>query len=514
MIAVGYARYSSDKQRGESIDGQVRAMQVWADKNNVKIVKFYIDEAESATDDLREEFQKMIAELREIRPNYVLTHKMDRFARNRYDSALYKREIQKAGARYIAVDQPIDDSPEGVILESLLEGMAEYYSKNLAREVMKGMKENAYDARFNGGWAPLGYDIDQDKHYVINEHEAAIVRLIFDMKLRGATHGEIIEELNQRGYTTKRGRTFGKNSIYEILRNEKYCGTYTFNKTPKKVAGRRNNRIKKSDDEIIRIENAIPAIVSREEWLQVQEIMDSQKHTSKSKSNTVYMLTGVLKCGECGGAVTGYSSSKYRNGKKVTTNYYVCTRAKKGECSNRKQYRKDVLEEDVLNYLEKDIGEMKNMDTLIDNLWNEICLINSSRDEEQEELEKQLKTVEEKMDNITQAVKSGMDIKHLVGEFNELGDQKDYLVQKLSSRQSPFASITKKMVAQVVKQKSDIRIDRNQPEECKKIIAENIVSATVSPQGLSIVLKIQFPGAFNHGVGGPTLKYTHHIPEC
>lgn len=511
MKAVAYARYSTDKQREESVAAQLRAIYTYAQKNNIQVVGDYIDEANSATDDDRENFQRMMRELPETKPNLVLVHKLDRFARNRYDSAIYKRELQRVGARLLAVDQPIDDTPEGVILESLLEGMAEYYSKNLAREVMKGMKENAYDARFNGGWVPLGYDIDQDKHYIINKREAVIIRLIFDMKLRGSTHGEIIDELNQRGYTTKRGRPFGKNSLYEILRNEKYCGTYVFNKTPKKIAGKRNNRVKKPKDEIIRIENAIPAIVTQEEWFQVQEIMDSQKHTSKSKSDTVYMLTGVLKCGECGGAVTGYSSSKYRKGEKITTNYYVCTRAKKKECSNRKQYRKENLEEDVLAILEQDIGNMKKMDSLIDDLWNEICLINSSRDEEKEELEKQLKAVEEKIDNITQAVKAGMDIKHLVNEFNELGNQKEYLTRKLSDRQSPFAGLTKKMVAQAVKHKRDIKIDRNNPEECKKIIAENIISATILPQGLNIILKIQLPGAYNHGVGGPTLTYTHLV---
>ena len=268
MRAVGYARYSSDKQRGESIVGQVRAMQVWADKNGVEIVKFYTDEAKSGTDDSRDEFQKMISELKDTKPNYVLTHKMDRFARNRYDSAVYKREIQKAGARYISVDQPIDDSPEGAILESLLEGMAEYYSKNLAREVMKGMEENAYKAQFNGGWVPLGCNITKEKQYVINNYEAETIRMIFSMKLAGKSYGAIADELNTRGRKTKRGRLWAKNSIYEILRNEKYCGTYVFNETPKKIDGKRNNRVKKPPEEVIRIDDAIPAIISKSEWLQ------------------------------------------------------------------------------------------------------------------------------------------------------------------------------------------------------------------------------------------------------
>lgn|GEM_PF-2721913 len=158
----------------------------------------------------------------------------------------------------------------------------------------------------------------------------------------------------------------------------------------------------------------------------------------------------------------------------------------------------------MLNYLEQDIGNINKMDTLVDDLWNEICLINNSRDEEKEELEKQLKSVETKIANITKAVEAGMDVRHLVEEFNKLGDQREHLKRKLAERTSPFAGLTKKMVAEAVRQKKNLRIDRSNPEECKKIIAENILSATILPHGLSIVLKIQLPGAFNHGVGGGT----------
>jgi site-specific DNA recombinase len=243
MKAVAYARYSSDNQRQESITAQLRAVNSYAEKNGINIIREYTDEALSGTDDDRPGLQRLIAELRDTRPQLVLVHKLDRFARNRYDSAIYRRELQKVGARLIAVDQPIDDSPEGVILEALLEGMAEYYSKNLAREVMKGMTENAYEAKFNGGWVPLGYDITPNKQYVINEHEADTIRLIFSTKLAGMSYGAIADKLNILGRKTKRGRPFGKNSIYEILRNEKYCGTYVFNETPKRVAGKRNNLV-------------------------------------------------------------------------------------------------------------------------------------------------------------------------------------------------------------------------------------------------------------------------------
>ena len=154
MKAVIYARFSSDNQREESITAQVRACTEYAKRQSYSIEKIHTDEARSATTDDRPGFLRMIEEIksRAVETNLLLVHKLDRFARNRYDSAVYRKALATAGVRLIAADQPLDDSPESVLLESLLEGLAEYYSRNLAREVMKGMKENAYQAQFNGGW--------------------------------------------------------------------------------------------------------------------------------------------------------------------------------------------------------------------------------------------------------------------------------------------------------------------------------------------------------------------------
>lgn len=113
-----------------------------------------------------------------------------------------------------SVVENIDDSPESVIMESVLEGMAEYYSKNLAREVMKGLKENAIQGKHTGGTPPLGYDVDKDTRLlVINPREAAAVKLIFSLYLNGSTYGEIGDVLNQHGLTTKAGKQFGNNSL-------------------------------------------------------------------------------------------------------------------------------------------------------------------------------------------------------------------------------------------------------------------------------------------------------------
>jgi len=145
--AVLYARFSSDNQREESIDAQLRALREYCERNGIVVIHEYCDRARSATTDDRPEFLDMIADSKTKDFDFIIVHKLDRFSRNRYDSAYYKRELKKNGVALISILEYMDDSPESVILESVLEGMSEYYSKNLAREVMKGMKESAMQCR-------------------------------------------------------------------------------------------------------------------------------------------------------------------------------------------------------------------------------------------------------------------------------------------------------------------------------------------------------------------------------
>ncbi|HBR30696.1 MAG TPA: recombinase family protein, partial [Clostridiales bacterium] len=263
--AVIYARFSSDNQRDESIDAQIRAISEYAKKNEIVIVGEYIDKARSAMTDNRPEFLRMILEASEQKFDIVLVHKLDRFARNRQDSIGYRMQLKRHGVSLVSVLEYIDESPESIILESVLEAMAEYYSKNLAREVQKGMKENALKGLHTGGKPPFGYDVDPEtKKLVINEKEACAVRLIFDRFLEGYGYDKIMNELNVHGYRTKCGNPFGKNSLHGIVRNEKYTGTYIFNRSAAKdVDGKRNNHKNKEDDEIIRLDDAVPAIISK-----------------------------------------------------------------------------------------------------------------------------------------------------------------------------------------------------------------------------------------------------------
>jgi site-specific DNA recombinase len=204
--AAVYARFSSDNQREESIDAQLRAAKDYAKKNDIVIVSEYIDKAKSAMTDKRDEFLRMVSDAKEDFFDLVLVHKLDRFARSRKDSICYRLELKRHGVALISILEYLDDSPESIILESVLEAMAEYYSKNLSREIRKGMNENALKGLHTGGKPPLGYDLDpKTKMLVINEKEASAVRMIFRMFNEGNGYMAIIKELNSQGYKTKLG---------------------------------------------------------------------------------------------------------------------------------------------------------------------------------------------------------------------------------------------------------------------------------------------------------------------
>ena len=226
MNAVIYARYSSDNQREESIEGQLRECLSYAEKNNLKIVNHYIDRAFSARTDDRPAFRQMIQESEKKEFSIILVWKLDRFSRDRYDSAYYKHQLKKNGVRVLSATENISEGPEGIILESMLEGMAEYYSAELAVKVRRGQQENALKCRSNGGVLPLGYCVSKDHTFEIVPEKAAIVREIFTRYDNGEALQTIANSLNKQGLRTQKGKEFRVSSLGKILRNRKYTGEY------------------------------------------------------------------------------------------------------------------------------------------------------------------------------------------------------------------------------------------------------------------------------------------------
>ena len=199
MNAVIYARYSSDSQREESIEGQIRECREYAERNNMTIVGTYIDRALSAKTADRPEFQRMIKDSAKELFEIVLVWKLDRFSRDRYDSAHYKHILKKNGVKVVSVKENISDGPEGIILESTLEGYAEYYSAELSQKIRRGQKEKALKCKNNGGGTPLGYAVGPDDVLAIDPLTAPLVKEIFTRYDAGENISSITASLNERG---------------------------------------------------------------------------------------------------------------------------------------------------------------------------------------------------------------------------------------------------------------------------------------------------------------------------
>ena len=271
MNAVIYARYSSEGQREESIDGQIRECMEYCKQNGMTVVKEYIDRALSAKTDNRPDFQRMIKDSAKGLFDVVVVWKLDRFARNRYDSAHYKAALKKNGVRVVSAKENIADGPEGIILESMLEGMAEYYSAELSVKVIRGHTENALKCKYNGGTPTFGFAIDADKHYQLD---------IFKMYDTGSTMKQIVDHLNDLGVTTVRGKPADLNFISGILHNRKYIGEYQYRD--------------------IVVPNGIPALVPTDLFERVQEQMKKNKKApARHKAEDDYLLTTKLFCGTC-----------------------------------------------------------------------------------------------------------------------------------------------------------------------------------------------------------------------
>lgn len=326
QFAVIYARYSSHSQNDASIEQQVEECEAYARMNNLQVVKTYADRHLTGTNDKRPEFQRMLRDSEKGHWQYVITWKVDRFARNRYDSATYKYRLKKHGVKVLYAKEAIPDGPEGILLESVLEGSAEYYSANLSQNVRRGMHFNAMECKVNSGSLPYGYRKGEDGRFQINEAQAEIVQEIFHKVSVGTPFVDIINDLNGRGIKTRTGGLWNRSSFQAMLHNESYIGVYHF-----------------SD---VRIEGGMPAIIKPEVFWEVDRRLKTKKNAhGRKREGNEYLLTGKLYCGPCGSHMTGISGTG-RHGE--LHYYYSCQRHRLEKDCKKKNVRQDWLEDLVV----------------------------------------------------------------------------------------------------------------------------------------------------------------------
>ena len=422
MNAVIYARYSSDNQREESIEGQLRECKEYADQNGITVVRTYIDRALSAKTDSRPQFQQMIHDSATHTFEAVLVWKLDRFSRNRYDSAHYKRILKNNRVHVVSVTEPISNTPEGIMLESLLEGMAEYYSAELAEKVSRGHKENALKAKFNGGPVPLGYRIDSEHHYQIDPTTAPVVQEAFQRYAAGESIRSIIESLNARGIRNSRGNRFTKNSFQTLLKNRRYLGEYRYKDTV--------------------IPDAIPAIIDPECFDAVQRRCEIHRQApAHNKADVHYLLTTKLFCGKCGTMMAGESGRSHTG---TVHCYYKCgTRKRSGkEACSLKPVRKEPLEQFVVKTaLEKVLN-----DRVIDLLADKLLEYQSKENTRLPVLQAELKEVKRRIDNLVAAIEQGILTPATKARMEELEQQREALETGILQERIEKPPITREQI--------------------------------------------------------------------
>lgn len=317
--AVIYARFSSHNQTEQSIEGQLRVCYEYAERSGYKVVGEYIDRALTGRSDDRPDFQRMVFDAKKKAFQYVIVYKLDRFARNRYDSSIYKHKLKQNGVKVLSAMENIGDNPESIILEAVLEASAEYYSVDLSQKIKRGSRESAMKGQFLGGQVPFGYKVI-DHHLVIDEVKAPIIQYLFTEYAKGVPKKDIIENINAAGFRNNNGKLFYNTSFQTALLCEKYMGVMRWND----------------------ITSECPAIVDKETFEKVQQrIALNKRAAGAQKADVNYQLSGKMFCGYCGSTMIGISGTSKTGDKHY---YYACRGRRLRNGCKKKHEKKDFIE--------------------------------------------------------------------------------------------------------------------------------------------------------------------------
>ena len=343
---VAYARYSSDSQTEQSIEGQLRAIHEYAQRNDCIIVDEYVDRAMSGTNDRRPAFQKMLADAKKGLFEAILVYRLDRFSRSKYENAIHKKTLKDHNVKLVSVMENIPDTIEGQMMESMLEAMAQYYSEELALKVQRGLKESYMKGQYTGGPVLYGYVVENKKN-VICEQEAMVVRDVFEMYAKGYTAEAIRKVLRDRNVRDKRGNFFTQKALYKMLLNTKYNGRVTHRG--------------------VKYTNIYPKIIDDVLWSQVDDIHQSNKHgPSKKKDIYDYILSGKLVCGNCNELMVGISGTSSTG---TIYYYYACySRKRKLHDCTTKTISKQLLEDLVVDTTWSMLQDQGAVEMLVDKI--------------------------------------------------------------------------------------------------------------------------------------------------
>ena len=484
--AYGYCRKSTSGQREESIEAQQRAIVSYAAAAGFELVKIYKDHGNSGRNGERPQFTQMVQDAIDGGAQVIIVHKLDRFFRNAERQTLVEAQLRRHGVRVLSASEHFDDTPQGQFMRNVTKAINQWYSANLAQEVVKGLRENALGARNTGGQPPLGYAVDKATgKFVLIPREAEAVRLIYKMYLQDTGYAAIIDALNAGGYVTRRGKPFGKNSIYEILRNEKYTGLYVWNRlAAADVDGKTNRRRLKPRDQWVCVENGMPRIIDPDDWQRAQDEMEKRRHrNAQHKAKAFYLLSGLVICGGCGGQMSGEMRRYKSHGQPVEYRYYTCANKKRlhGDGDHVRAVPADKLEQTVVEYLQRIVLSPETIDALCAAVL-EATQQGDTPAERATALRKEIGTLQQKIDRLYAAIENGLDAPLTIQRINDLRKQQSSL-QAEADKLTEQAHQTAYTVDELRRAWLNIRLTNLPPEQLRAVIRDLVEKIIVYDDG-------------------------------
>ena len=411
------ARYSTDNQNPDSIEVQVQKCTEWCHQNNVPILGIYADEATSGMKDTRPRYEEMMAQLRMGIGDTVVIYDQSRTFRKMTAWFAFRDELTAMGVKVISVTQPMIGKdlrdPTNFLTEGSMALFNQIWALQSRQKTMEKMRFMARNGQHTGGKPALGYTV-KDGRLEIFEEEARIVRRIFQEYADGKSYQQIIAGLNRDGLKTKRGNAFGSNSLHDLLHNEKYIGVLVYGQSPYREDGTRNTHSKDLAN-AIRIEDALPAIVERELFDNVQRRMEQNKRQQGGRPPTVreYPLRGRVFCADCKSAMTiSTSQQKY--------NYYRCTGKKRLHTCDMPPIGAEYLERRVAEAVRMVLGSPKDAAGLIRILRDQAERFQSGAAARLEALLQRERDINRKLDNAMEAVLNGLASPTLQAKIRQL----------------------------------------------------------------------------------------------
>lgn len=415
------ARYSTDNQNADSIEVQVSKCSEWCNAQGLPILGIYADYAVSGMKDTRPQYEAMMAALRDGQADTVVIYDQSRMFRLMTAWFDFRQELSGMGVNVVSVTQPLVGGdlrdPANFMNEGVTALFNQMWALQTRQKVVEKMRHMAKIGQHTGGKPPLGYRVE-DGRLAIDDREAAVVRRIFNEYASGRSYKQIIDGLNADSLKTKRGNAFGANSLHDLLKNEKYIGVMVYGKALHREDGTRNTHANDVAD-VIRIEDALPPIVSREIFDRVQERMSGNKRDRGGRPSTKrdYPLRGKVFCGECGSPMVVNTSSH-------TYDYYKCGRAKRAHTCSNKPIRVDVVEHLAADEVRRVLGQPSMVDAMIATLQREAAAIQNGAALRLSVITEQYQDVSAKLENAVEAVLNGLSSPTVQKRINELEAQK------------------------------------------------------------------------------------------